>query len=282
VILAALVSGAVVMLAVSAWQLRKGQERGPFLLSARLSLAVLVPTSILALGVGSHLGIVEGEYQPMKIAAAEAQWTTCQPCSFSIWQIGGWTADDPPTKIIEVPHLLSVLATGSWDGQVEGLTPVNEQYQQEYGDGNYIPNVQAQYYAMRGMAYLGSLVALIALLGWWLGRRGKLADSRRFLWVATWMVPLPFIINTCGWLLTEYGRQPWIVQGLQLTKDGASPSVSATEIVISLVVFYLLYLVTGIINVVLMTRYARRPLGPAKGDDDATSPEQPQLPALTY
>ena len=70
--------------------------------------------------VGSELGVVEGKYQPMKIAAAEAQWTTCQPCSFSLFQIGGGNNDQTPTQIIEIPHLLSLLATNHWNGQVIG------------------------------------------------------------------------------------------------------------------------------------------------------------------
>ena len=99
VILAALVTGAVVMLAVSAWQLRRGNRT--FKTSALLSLVVLLPASLLQLGVGSQLGVIETTYQPMKIAAAEAQWETCQPCSFSLLQIGGFeSSDEEPIKII--------------------------------------------------------------------------------------------------------------------------------------------------------------------------------------
>ena len=78
--------------------------------------------------VGSQLGVIETTYQPMKIAAAEAQWETCQPCSFSVFQIGGGNNDQTPTKIIEIPHLLSVLATGTWDGEVVGLDELQAQY----------------------------------------------------------------------------------------------------------------------------------------------------------
>ena len=81
------------------------------------------PAILLNLIVGSKLGIIETTYQPMKIAAAEAQWSTCQPCSFSAFQIEGGRNDETPKKIIAIPHLLSVLATGTWDGQVLGLNP---------------------------------------------------------------------------------------------------------------------------------------------------------------
>src|SRR6266699_1553000 len=89
VLFAALVTGAAVMLAVSAWQLRPRGHQAVFTRSARLALVVLVQAILFTMLVGDELGVVEGRYQPMKIAAAEAQWTTCQPCSFSLIQIGG-------------------------------------------------------------------------------------------------------------------------------------------------------------------------------------------------
>ena len=223
VLFVSLVTGTMVMLAVSAWQLRHGGDREVFTRSARLALIVLVPAILFTLLVGDELGVIEGRYQPMKIAAAEAQWTTCQPCSFSLFQIGGGNNDQTPTEIIAIPHLLSLLATNHWNGQVVGLTPLNNQYNKQYGPGYYVPNVFIQYWAMRVMAYLGALVLLLSLWGLWLIRRKKLATSRVFLWVAVWGAVLPFLMNTAGWFLTESGRQPWIVQGIMLTKNGISP-----------------------------------------------------------
>src|ERR1700751_829971 len=81
VVFASLVPGAAVMLAVSAWQLRHQGDRETFARSTRLALIVLVPAILFAMLVGDELGVVEARYQPMKIAAAEAQWTPCQPCS---------------------------------------------------------------------------------------------------------------------------------------------------------------------------------------------------------
>src|ERR1700749_2137521 len=225
VLLAGLVTGAMVMLAVSAWQLRRGRDKDVFVRSARMSLAILVPAILFTMLVGDELGVIEARYQPMKIAAAEAQWATCQPCSFSIFQIGGGNNDHTPTQIIEIPHLLSLLATNHWNGKVVGVTPLQQQYSQQFGPGNYVPNVFIQYWSMRAMAYLGVVVLLIALWGLWLIRRNKLATSRVFLWVAVWGAVLPFLMNTAGWLLTESGRQPWIVQGIMLTKKGISPTV---------------------------------------------------------
>lgn len=114
VILASLMTGALLMLSVSGWHLRKKSSTALFVRTAKLALAFLVPVSIAVLIVGSYLGVIETTSQPMKVAAMEAQWETCAPCSFSAAQIGGWTSStERPTKIIEIPHLLSVLATGS-------------------------------------------------------------------------------------------------------------------------------------------------------------------------
>jgi cytochrome d ubiquinol oxidase subunit I len=279
VVLASLVTGAMVMLSVSAWHLRRGNAA--FTSSAVLSIVVLVPVAALALMVGSHLGVVETKYQPMKIAAAEAQWTTCQPCSFSAFQIGGGNGDHTPKKIIEIPHLLSLLGTGTWNGKVVGLDELQSQDVSQYGPGNYVPDVFVQYWSMRVMAYLGSLVSLLSLWGAWLVFRRKLQTSRVFLAVATWAVVTPFLMNTAGWMLTENGRQPWLVQGLMKTADGISTSVSTTEVAISLVVFALLYLTLAAVEVFLMLRYARRGLGLPEPDEPPDDVVQP-TPALTY
>jgi cytochrome d ubiquinol oxidase subunit I len=278
VLLAALVTGAAVMLAVSAWQLRHGGDRDVFTRSARLALIALVPGILFAMLVGDELGVIEAQYQPMKIAAAEAQWSTCQPCSFSLFQIGGGNQDQTPTQILSIPHLLSLLATNHWNGKVIGLNQLQAQYSRTYGPGYYVPNVFIQYWSMRAMAYIGVLVLLIGLCGLWLLRRRRLATSRRFLWVAIWAVVLPFLMNTAGWLLTESGRQPWIVQGLMLTRSGLSPSVSTAEIAISLAGFVALYGALGVVDLLLMLKYAREQLPPARAPADADAP----VPAVQY
>ncbi len=278
VLLASLTTGAAVMLAVSAWQLRHRGDTGVFTRSARLALIVLVPAILFTMLVGDELGVIEARYQPMKIAAAEAQWTTCQPCSFSLFQIGGGNLDETPTQILEIPHLLSLLATNSWNGKVVGLNPLQSQYTKQFGPGYYVPNVFIQYWSMRVMAYGGVLVFLVSAWGLWLIRRKKLATSRWFLKVAIWAAVLPFVMNTAGWLLTESGRQPWIVQGIMLTKNGISPTVSATWVAISLTGFVLLYGTLGTVDFLLMRRYSREQLPPPRTETDADAP----VPAVQY
>ncbi len=290
VVLDSIVTGAMVMLAVSAWQLRKAARADPadpaasgtraaFGHSLRLALAILVPVLLVDMFVGSELGVIEARYQPMKIAAAEAQWTTCQPCSFSLFQIGGGNNDHTPTQIFAIPHLLSLLATNSWNGKVIGLSPLQAQYSARFGAGYYVPNVFIQYWSMRAMAYLAGLVLLLGLWGLLLMRKNKVPTSRWFLFAATWAAIVPFVMNTAGWLLTESGRQPWVVQGLLLTKNGVSPTVSFTDLVISMVAFGLIYTALGVLDAVLMIKYSRHELEP-------TPPAEPgskaRVPSMLY
>jgi cytochrome d ubiquinol oxidase subunit I len=279
VVLASLVTGATVMLAVSAWHLLRRSDADLFSRTAKLSLTVLIPGALLAMFIGSELGVVVTKYQPMKIAASEAQWQTCQPCSFSLFQVGGGNRDETPTKIIQIPHLLSLLATNSWNGQVQGLNELDAQYQQQYGPNDYVPNVFVQYWSMRGMAYTAGLLFLLSLWGGWLLRRKRILDARWFNRLAVWAVLLPFIMNTAGWMLTENGRQPWIVQGLMRTSDGVSGSLGTATVVTSIVTFGLLYLIFGIIAWTLMVRYARRPLGPA---EPVPEPDESRPQVATY
>jgi cytochrome d ubiquinol oxidase subunit I len=98
---------------------------------------------------------------------------------------------------------------------------------------------------------------LIAAVGAWLYWKQRLERARWFLWTAIVAIAFPYIAATAGWVLTEMGRQPWIVQGLLLTSKANSPSVSTTWLGISLGVFITLYLVLGVVDFVLMRRYAR-------------------------
>jgi cytochrome d ubiquinol oxidase subunit I len=155
------------------------------------------------------------------------------------------------------------MATGSFNGQVQGLNQLQKQEEQKYGRGtNYMPNIRVIYWSMRVMAFSGVLMFLVAAVGAWLYWKKKLERARWFHWTALVAIAFPYVAATAGWVLTEMGRQPWIVQGLLLTSKANSPAVSTTWIGISLGVFITLYLVLGIVDFVLMRRYAQpdRPL----------------------
>jgi cytochrome d ubiquinol oxidase subunit I len=273
VILVGLTTGAAVVLGVACWHFLRGRNVEIFRHAAKLALIVLVPVSAANLWIGSTLGVVVTDYQPMKIAATEAQWETCQPCAFSLFQIGGFTEDDQtPSFDVEIPHLLSLLATESWNGEVQGMNQIQAQYEQQYGSGNYVPPVRTTYWSMRIMAYLGTLTFLVAALGAFLLWRGRLERTRWFHWLAVVGISFPYLSALAGWVLSEVGRQPWIVQGLLETADANSPSVGTSTIALSLGVFAGLYGLLAVVDFVLMRHYASLDPPPAAGEGEERAP----------
>jgi cytochrome d ubiquinol oxidase subunit I len=258
VILVGLTTAAIVIFGVSCWHLLRRRNMDLFRRAAKLALIVAVPVSAANLWLGSHLGIVVTEYQPMKIASTEAQWDTCQPCAFSLFQVGGFSVDDQtPSFDIAIPRLLSFLATGSFSGEVQGMDPLQREYERRYGRGeSYVPPVRTTYWSMRIMAYVGTLIFLVSALGAFLYWRGRLDRTRWFLWLGVLSIPLPWLSALAGWVLTEVGRQPWIVFGLLKTADANSPSVSSWTIGLSIGVLATLYVVLAVVDFVLMRRYA--------------------------
>ena len=256
-LLASLMVAAFLLLGVACWHILKGRNVELFRPVVKLSLYIAIPISTLTLLVGSEFGVALTGPQPMKIAAAEALWNSEQPASFSLFQVGGFSADDPtPSFSLDIPYLLSFLATNTFTGKVEGMNQVQASEQAKYGPGNYIPDVKLAYWTMRGMAYIGSLSATIALLGGFLYLRGTLEKSRWFLKIAVAGISLPFITALIGWVFTETARQPWVAYGVLKTADGLSQSVGPGEIIASLTAFMLLYIGIGITAFILLRRYA--------------------------
>jgi cytochrome bd ubiquinol oxidase subunit I len=258
VILAGLVTGSFLVLGIACWHLLRGRNTELFSSAAKLAIAVALPVTAVQLGVGSEFGVATTDAQPMKIAATEALWDTEQPAAFSLFQIGGFTVEDQtPSFDIEIPDLLSFLATNSFNGEVVGINELQRQYEQQYGPGNYIPDVRLVYWSMRVMAYLGTLLLLLAAWGLWLVHRRRLEQASWFQRAAIVGLFLPFLANFAGWILTEAGRQPWVVFGLLKTEDAVSTTVSAWTVGLSLGVFVTLYVALGALDVYLMRRYAR-------------------------
>ena len=122
---------------------------------------------------------------------------------------------------------------------------------------------------MRIMAYLGTLVFLVLAVSAFFYRRRTLEQKRWFLWAGILTIPLPYVAALAGWVLTEVGRQPWIVQGLLKTADANSPSVSTRRSSRASAVFVALYAALLVVDFVLMRRYAR--LDPRSSAARATS-----------
>ena len=238
-ILAGLIFGSMVMLGVSCWHFLRGRNVELFRRAAKLALIVAVPATLVQLSVGNRFGEAVTSAQGMKIAASEAQWDTCQPCGFSVFQIGGFSAQDPdPSFSITIPRLLSWMGDRLVRRQGRrASTSSRPQEQQQYGPGNYMPHVRLMYWSMRVMAMLGVAMFLIAAVGAWLYRKRKLHEARWFQRTAIVAIAFPYLAATAGWILTEMGRQPWIVQDLLKTSDAVSPNISTATVATSLTVF---------------------------------------------
>jgi len=262
-VLAAFVTGAMLVLGVSGWQLlRRNTNVAAFTRSARLSAAVALVCVVLVIVTGDIQARLMDTQQPMKMAAAEAVYQTRSGASFSLITIGNLSGQ--PIFQIRVPHLLSLIATLSWNGRVTGITGAQHTEALKYGPGSYVPVLWVTYWGFRIMVGLGFLILFASAWALWRSRRGAARPfelGRWTLWVLVGCIAAPFLANTAGWIFTEMGRQPWIVYGLMKTGLAASPSVSTGYVIGTLAGFTLLYTVLGVIDLGLMARYARQDLG---------------------
>jgi cytochrome d ubiquinol oxidase subunit I len=283
-IAAAALTGSMLVLGVAAWHLRKRPGDALFGVVARIALWATLVAAFSTVLLGHTQAQLMTKQQPMKMAAAEALYQTKTGAPFSLFDIGPWQRR--PTKSlvsIAIPHGLSILADNSWNAKVQGINDIQAAYVAKYGPGDYRPIVGVDYWSFRIMSGLGFLALLIAAAGLWLARApGRLERSGRYLRVAVWAIALPLAANLAGWIFTEMGRQPWVVQGLLLTKNAVSPTVGPWSVGLTLAGFTALYGVLAAVEGLLMIRAAQAGPEP-EGTYPAPADGAPiTLPALTY
>lgn len=154
-----------------------------------------------------------------------------------------------------IPGGLTFLLHQDFETPVRGLNsfPEDERPRQV--------NAVFQFYHI--MVAIGMILIGLSLLGAWMWRRGKLFEKRWLLQVFVWAVLLPQIANQTGWFAAEMGRQPWVVYGLLRTSDAFSRTVTANQILFSLVMFTLVYMVLLVLFLYLLTRKIQH--GPEDG-----------------
>ena len=260
-----LTAGALVA-GVALWQLMRGRasEVGEtakkHALAFRHALKAGAITTLAAAVVVVFTGDIQGKlftqhYQPMKMAAAEALYHTAQPAPFSLFTIGSLNGARS-IFTLEIPRVLSFLATGNWSRRVQGIDNLQQQYVQQYGPGSYTPIIPVTYWSFRVMIGAGMLAALLALVALWVTRKGRTPKSKWLLGGAIILPLLPLLANTTGWIMTEMGRQPWIVYGQMKTVAGVSAN-SGGEVLASLIIFTLIYGVLAVIEAGLMLKYIK-------------------------
>ncbi|GAB3138102.1 cytochrome ubiquinol oxidase subunit I [Micromonospora sonneratiae] len=275
-----LVAGSL-MVTVALWHLirrKDSPDTSTYRFAAKFGSWVTLLASAGVLLTGDIQGKIMTEVQPMKMAAAEGLYETESPAAFSVLTVGSL---DGTREIysLKIPGLLSFLGTGSFDGEVKGINDLQAQYAAQYGPGSYTPIIPVTYWSFRFMIGFGLAAAAIALVVLWTHRRGRTPTSRWLLRAGLIMPLLPLAANSFGWIFTEMGRQPWIVFGEMLTRDGVSRTVSLTEVLTSFTAFTLVYAALAIIEVRLLIRYAKNglpettpPPDPDRTDDDADRP----------
>ncbi|HTQ94431.1 MAG TPA: cytochrome ubiquinol oxidase subunit I [Streptosporangiaceae bacterium] len=266
VFVASLMVTAAVLIAVSAWHVGRRSQLEVFRPTLRLGLVIMLTAGIATAVTGDVQARLMDSQQPMKMAAAEALYSTSDSASFSLFTIGSLNGSKEVWSV-RVPDLLSLIATLDPHGTVQGINNVQRAYAAKYGPGQYKPVIPVTYWSFRLMVGLGSLAALLAAIGLWLTRRRRVPRSRWFYRIALWSLALPYLAASMGWIFTEMGRQPWTVFGLLTTARSFSPGVTASSVVISLTVFTLLYAGLAVIAGWLTIRHVK-----------AGAPEESQQP----
>ncbi len=237
------------VLGVSAWHLLRKNRPDFFGKSFRIGAVFAVAAILMVVLTGDYSAVLVAKHQPAKFAAMESVWETRKGAGINIFVI-----PDPKREcnLVEgpcIPNLLSYLAFHTPDGEIKGLKafPVEDR-----------PPVTPTFISFRIMVGLGFLMLLLAAVSLVKSLRGTLERHPLFLRLLVYAIPIPYIANQLGWLVAEVGRQPWIVYGVLRTSDAVSKSINATQVVISLAGFTLLYGFLGFLDVYLLTKYARK------------------------
>jgi cytochrome bd ubiquinol oxidase subunit I len=255
-----LTTGAFFVLGVSAYHFLRKNEEYYDMFRKSVNIALVVGTvGVLATMLAGHASGQEMlNTQPMKLAAAEGLWESEDPAALSLFQIGDEEARESVVNIT-FPSLLSFLTYNEFDGVVPGLNNLQAQYEAEYGPGDYIPPmIWMTYWSFRAMVGAGTLLFVLGLVGFYLRARGKFITTRWFLLAMMGAIILPYLANSTGWILTEVGRQPWIVYGELTLADALSPNVTTTELWISLIGFTLVYGVLMVVDIGLLWKYGSK------------------------
>ncbi|MFK4146158.1 cytochrome ubiquinol oxidase subunit I [Streptomyces sp. NPDC004065] len=291
---AAFLTGGAFMIGISAYHLARKKHVAAMKTSLRLGLVTVVVAGLLTAVSGDVLGKVMFKQQPMKMAAAEALWDGQEPAPFSVFAYGD--VEKGHNKVaIEIPGLLSFLANDDFSSYIPGINDVNKAEQQQFGPGDYRPNIPVTFWGFRWMIGFGMTSFALGLAGLWLTRKKFLLPGHlrvgedevphlvplrnkalgpqltRWYWrLAVWTLAFPLIANSWGWIFTEMGRQPWVVYGVLQTRDAVSPGVSQGEVLTSMTIFTLLYAVLAVIEVKLLVKYVKA--GPPTLTEDDLNP----------
>lgn len=294
VIAASVMTAGLFVAGISAWYLIRRDPGDPdrrgMRYAMRFGLWLTLAASAVVIISGDEQARIMFDQQPMKMAAAEALCETEEGAGFSVFAVGNVDAECDVRSLV-IPGLTSFLADRDFNATIPGVVDLQEQYSELYGEGDYRPNLIVTYWSFRAMMGFGFFGMGVAVVSLWLTREGRALPTGR------WMTPLivftmltPFLGNAFGWIFTEMGRQPWVVapnldgdlEIALLTENAVSPSLSTTEVAISLFGFAAVYGILAVVEIFLLTRYVQagpdstmfalpvdHPWGDSDRDDDS-------------
>jgi cytochrome d ubiquinol oxidase subunit I len=277
-ILGAWVLGGFFVLGVSAWHLRRGNERDFFQRSFKLASGFTLIMALLLVVQGHSHGMQVAREQPAKLAAMESHWETSSSVPMYLLT---WPDEKNKRNYFEAlpsPGLLSFLSFGNFSAEVKGLNDIGPKDFAEFkaktgydpdkpvvvmADGtavvrpltpeDAIPPVLLTFLSFRTMVGLGCMFILLAMLAFIY--RDKIGEKPLLARALLWNIPLPYVALMAGWSVAEVGRQPWLVYKLMATVQGIS-AVPGSSVVISLAAFILVYSLLGAINFYLLRKFA--------------------------
>ncbi len=269
VFLSGLATAGFFVLGISAYHILKNREDVPDFFRRSFTIASIAAL-IASFGIAVN-GHLQGQHmvrtQPMKMAAAEALWESEDPAGLSLFTI---TNQAERRNIVElpIPALLSLLSYNRFSGEVKGINNLEAEFDEIYGADNYTPSIMVIFWSFRIMVGMGGLMALLSLVSVWMVWKKKIADIPLVLKILPFAIAAPYIANTTGWLMTEMGRQPWIVYGLQKTADAISPNVTSGALLFSLISFAVLYGALMAVDIYLLVKNAKELPVDEPSDDD--------------
>ena len=253
VISAAWLTGAFLVLSISAWYLLKKKHLEFAKSSMRFALGLVVFASLFQLFTGHNSAIGVAKNQPAKLAAFEGHFQTAPG---DMYLFGVVDTQNKKVDGLAVPNMLSWMVYFDPNKPIVGLNDIPP------GDQ---PPVQLTFQAYHVMISIGMLMILLALIGLYQWRRGRLFETRWLLWAFVPSFALPHVANLTGWIAAEVGRQPWAVQGILRTSDAISKVVTSGQVVFSMIMFTTIYLILGALFVFLLIRKIKH------GPDDPAS-----------
>jgi cytochrome d ubiquinol oxidase subunit I len=234
------------VMGISAYHLLRRQHITFFTKSFRLALTFALIFSVAEVVQGHIHGAEVAKIQPTKLAAMESLWDTQAGAPMWLLLIPDQDRERNLVEFGRIPGALSLLAYHSPQAVVKGLKDFPKDDR---------PPVALTFLSFRLMVGLGFLFVLLTVVGWF--KRRKLESSPGYLKVMLYAIPLPYLALEAGWMVTEVGRQPWIVYGLMRTSDAVSP-IAASQVGITLAAFILVYSLLGAVAFYLIAKFARQ------------------------